>query len=233
MLTTRRARPTLRCLTEDLGLAIPGAATDLGQLDHPWLGELRRIAPVSPQGQKRILSIEYPVVYRLRHSAQRGLTWVDTEHGIVWLCAAHRREHGSDDDAYTWFARLHADTRLLPSADDLLRDRVEAVTRLQHGLRTELLQLMDHAVTRPGSEVTADLGHYLPARAVVLAGDGIEEIWCALSSRATDGSQVRAELRDILFAALESHFPSAIFEVRRDWPGGVLGWWEAVRLGLR
>lgn len=189
-------------------------------------------SPRSP-GQKRILSIEHPVVYRLRHSTQRGLTWVDTEHRIVWLCAVHRREHGSDDDAYAWFGRLHADGRLLPSADDLLRDRVESVTRLQRGLRTELLRMVDHAVLRAGTEITIDLGHYLPARALVLPGDGVEEIWCALSSRATDGSQVRAALRDILFAALESHFPAAVFEVRRDWPGGVLGWWEAVRLGLR
>ena len=75
----RRARPTLRCLTEDLGLGIPGLGDDLGGLDHPWIAELRRIAPRSPQGQKRILSIAQPLVYRLRVSSARGVTWVDEE----------------------------------------------------------------------------------------------------------------------------------------------------------
>jgi hypothetical protein len=71
--------PTIRCLTEDLGLALPWLDTDLGDLEDPWLGELRRIA-------------------------------------------VHRRQEGSDDDAYTWFAKLHADGKLLPSGDDRLRD---------------------------------------------------------------------------------------------------------------
>jgi hypothetical protein len=62
---------------------------------------------------------------------------------------------------------------------------------------------------------------------------GVEEVWCALSSRATDGTHVRDRLRDILFAALERRFPGATFEVRGDWPAGQVGWWEVVRLGLR
>jgi hypothetical protein len=74
---------------------------DLGELEDPWLGELRRIAPVSSQGQKRVLAIGSQLVYRLRFSAERGVTWVDEEHGVVWLCAVHRRQEGSDDDAYT------------------------------------------------------------------------------------------------------------------------------------
>ena len=50
-------------------------------------------------GQKRILSISYPLVYRLRVSSERGAAWLDEE-GIVWLCAVRRREEGSDDDAF-------------------------------------------------------------------------------------------------------------------------------------
>src|SRR6266536_1788868 len=124
----RRARPTIRCLTEDLGIALPWLDTDLGELDDSWLGELRRIAPASPRGQKRVLAIGSPLVYRLRLSAERGVTWMDEEHDVVWLCAVHRRQEGSDDDAYTWFAKLHADGMLLPSSDDRLRDRTSAVT---------------------------------------------------------------------------------------------------------
>jgi hypothetical protein len=29
-------------------------------------------------------------------SSSRGATWVDEKHGVVWLCAAQRREEGSD-----------------------------------------------------------------------------------------------------------------------------------------
>jgi len=66
MVTNRRARPTIRCLTEDLGSEIPGLDVGIGDIEGAWLDELRRIAPVSPQGQKRILAIVQPVVYRLR-----------------------------------------------------------------------------------------------------------------------------------------------------------------------
>jgi hypothetical protein len=229
----RRARPTLRCLTEDLGLDVPGLGVDLGGVDHPWLAELRRVAPRSPQGQKRILSIAEPLVYRLRVSSARGATWVDEEHGIVWLCAVHRREQGSDDDAYAWFASLHASGRLLPAEDDRLRDRAEAVIRLQRGLSAEMLHLVDQALLHKGTELAADLGGYLPCRVLLLASGGVQEIWCALSSRATDGTHVPDRLRDILFATLERHFSDAVFEVRHDWPTGEVGWWEVVRLGLR
>jgi hypothetical protein len=233
MPNSRRARPTIRCLTQDLGLSLPPLDTDLGELDDPWLAELRRTAPTSPQAQKRILSIAQPLVYRLRVSSQRGVTWVDEAHDIVWLCAVHRREEDSDDDAYVWFARLHDDGELLPSGDDRLRDRAEAIIRLQRGLTAELLQLVSDALAQQGKELMADLGGYLPCRVVVLGTGGVEEIWCALSVRATDGMHIRDELRDILFASLEAHFPEAIFEARNDWPTGRVDWWEAVRLGLR
>jgi len=122
---------------------------------------------------------------------------------------------------------------LLPSADDRLRDQVEGVTRLQHGLRATLSQLADDALGQRGTELRADLGDYLPCRVLVLERGGVEEIWCALSTRAVDGSHVLDRLRDILFADLEAHFPGAVFETRADWPTGELAWWEVVRFGLR
>lgn len=233
MQTNRRARPTIRCLIEDLGLELTGFDVDLGEIDDLWLDELRRIAPTSPTGQKRILSIARPLVYRLRVSSFRGATWVDEEHGIVWLCAVRRREADSDDDAFAWFAELHARGQLLPSEDDRLRDRAEAVIRLQRGLAAELLNLVDDALSRRGTEMRADLGGYIPSRVLVQSGGGVEEIWCALSSRARDGNPIDDQLRNILFAGLENHFPDAIFEVRGDWPTGRLEWWEVVRMGLR
>ena len=122
---------------------------------------------------------------------------------------------------------------MLPSQDDRLRDRAEAVIRLQRALMAGLLRLVADALSRRGEELTADLGGYVPCRVLVLDSGGVEEIWCALSSRAVDGPHVRDRLRDMLFAALEDRFPDAVFEVRGDWPTGPVGRWEVVRLGLR
>jgi hypothetical protein len=229
----RRSRPTIRCLTEDLRLELPGLDVDLGEIDNPWLTELRRTAPTSPTGQKRVLAITRPLIYRLRVSSSRGATWVDEEHGVVWLCAAHRRQEGSDDDAFACFADLHARGMLLPSEEDRVRDRAEAAIRLSRGLGAELLRLVDEAVSQHGTELTADLGDYVPCRVLLQDCGGVDEIWCALSTRASDGSHVRDNLRNILFAELENYFPDAIFEMRNDWPTGRLEWWEVVRMGLR
>ncbi len=167
--------------------------------------ELRRIAPTSPDGQKR----------------------------IVWLCAAHRREGGSQDDAYAFFSELHEAGRLLPDEDDSLRDRAEAAIRLQRGLTADLIELLGLALAEPDSEHRGDLGDWLPCRMFVLQGDGVEEIWCALSVRSADGAFVRETVRDLLFAALEQHVAPALFEARNDWPSGAIEWFEVVRLGVR
>ena len=44
-MTERRGRPTLRCLTDDLDLDVPPLDVDLGDLEHPFLTELRRVTP--------------------------------------------------------------------------------------------------------------------------------------------------------------------------------------------
>ncbi|MGO9559864.1 MAG: hypothetical protein ACLPYW_12365 [Acidimicrobiales bacterium] len=229
----RRARPTIRCLTEDLGLTLPDLNVDLGEINDPWLDELRRIAPTSPEGQKRILSVASPVVYRLRVSDERGATWVDDEHGIVWLLAVRRREQGSDDDAFSWFASLHASERLFPDEDDVLRDRAEAVLRFHKLLTRDLLQLADSALATVGKELVVDLGEWLACRMLVLEEGGLQEIWCALSTRGSDGDFVAERQRDLLFAELERYVQPAIFEARSDWPTGDAEWWEVVRFGVR
>jgi hypothetical protein len=229
----RRARPTIRCLVEDLGIDTPPPDVDLGTLAHPFLDELRRLAPTSPQGQKRILSIDFPLVYRLRVSGERGATWVDDERGIVWLCAAHRHEDESDDDAYLLFASLNISGHLLPEEDDRLRDRLEGALRLQKGLTADLLRLVDAAIADKGTEHQADLGDWLPCRVLVVHSGGVEEIWCALCVLGTDGAGVPPPLRDLLFGALAQHLAPAETEVRSDWPLGVTEWFEAVVLYVR
>lgn len=239
MSPSRRARPTIRCLVDDLDIELPDLDVDLGDVEHPLWEEHRRVTPDSPTGQKRILSIEHPLVYRIRVSSHRGATWVDDRviddeaRVIVWLCGAHGREAGSDDDAYVYFADLHASGALLPDDDDLLRDKAEAALRLYRGLRSELLALLDVAISEKGTEKRANLGEWLPCRILVRDDDGVEEIWCALSARGSDGGFVKEELRDLLFAALEAHVAPALFETRNDWPTGDVEWFEVVRLGMR
>jgi hypothetical protein len=220
----RRSRPTIRCLVDDLDVELPGLDVDLGEVEHALREEFVRLAPESPTGQKRILSIEHPLVYRLRVSSHRGATWVDepvveTEDAvIVWLCAAHNREAGSDDDAYVYFAELHASDELLPDDDDRLRDRAEAAIRLYRGLSADLILLLDAALAGRGTEQRAE---------------GIEEIWCALSVRGKADDFISQDLRDLLFVKLEEHVAPAVFETRNDWPTGEVEWFEVVRLGMR
>jgi hypothetical protein len=121
----------------------------------------------------------------------------------------------------------------LPGDDDFLRDRAEAVTRLQRRLRDALVALFDAAATDPGVEHRADLGGWIPARVLVLEGRGLQEIWCALDIRGLDGTFVPERLLDLLFVALEEHMGAAAFEVRGDWPTEKLEWAEVVRYGIR
>jgi len=222
MADARRCRPTLRCLTDDLGADLPGLDVDLGDVRDPLLDELRRVAPTSREGQKRILSVDHPLAYRIRVSSERGATWVDDERNIVWLCAAHRREQDSDDDAYAYFEALHESGELLPNDDDALRDRAEAAIRAQRGLTADLLELLKVALGDKEREHQGDLGGWLPRRMVVIRSAGVEEIWCGLSVRGTDGSFIPERVRDVLFASLEQHVAPAVSEVRNDWPSGVV-----------
>lgn len=230
--SNRRSRPTLRCLVEDLGLELPELSVDLGELEHPWIEELRRIAPRSPLGQKRILSIASPLVYRLRISSERGATWLDHEE-IVWLCAVERREDGSDDDAFVYFGELHTRGRLLPNDDDRLRDESEVALRRYRELEAELFQLADDALEQCGSEVSTDLAGLLPCRVLAIDAGGITEVWCGISIKATSNEIIKAQVRDLLFAALEKRLELVAVEVRLDWPIGEVPWFESVRLGLR
>jgi hypothetical protein len=93
--------------------------------------------------------------------------------------------------------------------------------------------LVDAALADVEHELTADLGDWLPCRALVQSGDGLQEIWCALSTRGNDGNFVSEKQRDLLFAELERHLQPVMFEARNDWPSGDVEWWEVVRFGVR
>jgi len=227
----RRTRVTLRCVREDLGLELPPVEVHLGSLDHPLVAEARRIAPAAPRGQKRILSIAHPLVYRIRHARWRGATWLETDERRFWLCAGALREEGSGDDAYELFATLHAAGRLLPDADDHLRDALEHNARIIDAAATAIPDALDSALARPGSDITIRLGELVDARLhATAAGD---EIWVAIATQASDGRFVDERLRDVLFRLVFEAAEAELWEPRADWPLGELSWFEVARLSLR
>jgi hypothetical protein len=132
-----------------------------------------------------------------------------------------------------WFPELHGSDQLLPIDDDRLRDDAEAALRFHKTLTSDLLKLFDRALADVDHELISDLAGWLPCRALVRSSDGLQEIWCGLSTRGSDGNYVPDNQRDLLFAELERHLHPAMFEGRNDWPTGDVEWWEVVRFGVR
>lgn len=227
----RRTRVTLRCVREDLGLVVPPVEVDLGNLDHPLVAEARRLASSAPRGQKRILSIEHPLIYRLRHGRWRGATWFETEEARFWLCAGAHREEGSGEDAYERFAALHGAGRLLPDDDDRLRDALERNARIIDAAHGAIPNALKEALARRGHDVTVCFGELVDARLhATAAGD---EIWIAIATQAADRRFVDERLRDVLFRLVFDAAGAELWEPRADWPLGELAWFEVARLGLR
>ncbi len=228
----RRTRVTLRCLREDLELEVPPVEIDLGNLEHPLIAEARRLAPAAPRGQRRILSIERPLVYRLRHGRWRGATWLEApEAARFWLCAGAQREEGSGEDAYEIFAALHRAGRLLPDDDDRLRDELERNARIIADGADSIASILADAFNHRDRDVTTCFGGLVDARLHVTASG--EEVWVAIATQATDGRVVEERLRDVLFGLVLEAAEAELWEPRADWPSGELAWFEVARLGLR
>jgi hypothetical protein len=229
--SARRTRVTLRCLRDDLKLELPPVEVDLGGLDHVLVGETRRLAPTAPRGQKRIPSIEHPPVYRVRHGRWRGATWLEPEAARFWLCAGARREEGSGEDAYEQFAALHRAQRLMPDADDRLRDALERNARIIAAAADSIDSVLARAFDRRGHDIAVSFAGLIDVRLhVVVSG---EEVWVAIATQATDGRFVEERLRDVLFGLVLTAAEAEEWEPRADWPSGELAWFEVARLGLR
>jgi hypothetical protein len=218
-------------LREDLGLELPPVEVDLGGVDHPLIAEARRIAPTAPRGQKRILSIEHPLVYRIRHGRWRGATWLESDEGRFWLCAGARREERSGDDAYKHFAALHTAGRLRPDGDDRLRDALERNARIIDTAAAAIPGALSDALAGRGHDLSLRAGELVDMRLhATAAGD---EIWVAIATQAADGGFVDERLRDVLFRLVFDAARAELVEPRADWPLGELAWFEVARLGLR
>ncbi len=96
------ARPTLRCLREDLALAVPRADTPLGEISHPLLARATERFADDQTPHERIAAIDDEVLFKVKAQRWRGAIWVDA--WIPWLVAAGWREEGSSDDFYASLA---------------------------------------------------------------------------------------------------------------------------------
>jgi hypothetical protein len=229
--TVRRTRATLRCLREDLKIKVPPVEVDIGELDHLLIVETRRVAPTAPRGQKRILAIKHPLVYRLRHGRWRGATWLETDAPRFWLCAGAQRDESSGHDAYQRFVSLHRTGRLLPDADDRLRDALERNARIINEATDSIPPLLADAFSNRGHNVAASFGGLVDVRLHIAASG--QEVWVAVATQATDGRFVEEHLRDVLFGLFLEAAEAELWEPRADWPSGELSWFEVARLGLR
>jgi hypothetical protein len=95
----RRARPTLRCLREDLGQALPPADTPLDEIPHPLLAKASERFADDGTPRERIASIDDEVLFKVKVQRWRGAVWM-ADDAISWLVAAGQREEGSPDDFY-------------------------------------------------------------------------------------------------------------------------------------
>jgi hypothetical protein len=227
----RRTRPTIRCLRHDLGIELPTVDVDLGSTEHPLMDEARRVGPTASQGQKRILAIDHPLVYRLRHGRWRGATWLEDDAARFWLLAGAQRAAGSHSDAYEVFVALHAAGELLPNDDDRLRDVFERDARVLTAARAEAPPALVAAAAASETDVVIRFGELVDARVLVSAAG--DEVWVAIATRAADGAFVADGLRELLFAILFEAAGAEVSEPRPDWPSGPLEWFEVARLGLR
>lgn len=233
-MSPRRVRVTLRCLEEDLGIPLPATDTDLGQLDHPLVEECRRLAELAPRGQKRILAIDSPLVFRVSHGRWRGATWVDENHKLFWLLAAEQREEGSLDDAYVHFQSLHDSNNLLPKRDDYLRDRVEEGTRVLAAIKAELPDAITAARKERGADYTVLLLGQVEVVIHVKHDEGIEMVWMAVSALDAEKNVVNVRLRDLVFVVAERILGDAEWEWTAEWPiERELRWFEVARLALK
>jgi hypothetical protein len=87
-----RARPTLRCLREDLQEPVPPADTPLEEVPHPLLAKASEQFADDAGRHERIASIGDQVLLKVKVQRWRGAVWVGDD-GIPWLVAAGQREH--------------------------------------------------------------------------------------------------------------------------------------------
>ncbi|GIH73431.1 hypothetical protein [Sphaerimonospora thailandensis] len=188
------ARPTIRCLREDLGIAkLPPARAALDEIDHPLVHKASAQF-AGETARERIVSVDDNVLFKVKIQRWRGAVWPDNRR--PWLVAAGRREDGSPDDFYAALAErarqarktynsshtpaLATDTytdELLPGPLDDARLRLEeaerSVLRMESCVRTLVVQAL-----LTGHEQREDLAGY--ALAILVRADEGHETYVGI-----------------------------------------------------
>lgn len=234
MAEPRRARVTIRCFREDYGLPLPDASAELLPND-PVIGQVLHNAATFPQGLKRILSVESPLIYRVRFARQRAAAWLEDDLGIIWVLAIGvRKDDSPSDDFYTHVEHLHEAQRLLPSKDDYLRDLIEASARLLKALPSEIACVVSQATGKRGTDFEARLGGTIRVRICVEQEDGLDVVWVAVACLDVHTNPVPDGVRDVIFAHFETALAPAEWEDIGSWRGGAqLRYYECCRYAVK
>lgn len=215
--STRRVRPTLRCLREDLRLPDPPRSTRLDELDHRVLRKAAGLAPAHPRNQVRILEIDDPLVFRFTHGRDRVITWLDEHADILWICGCDLRR---EDTAYDRYLDLHRRGELLPAEEDGQRLEDEALLQLAATIREEVPRWVAQARVEADSEHRFELPGGAPVLVFVRSGT-TEEIWIALPTMLAEDIGLPATVRGLVVATVTETLggpATAECEERSDWP---------------
>jgi len=138
------ARPTVRCLREDLGLPVPPARIPLDEIDHPLLRKAQEQFAAGDTPHERIRAIDDVVLFKVKTGRWRGAVYSGDPEAEVkeWLVAGGTRA-----------------AHLLPGPDDHDRYLIEAATRLARRLNTAVRELVRGSL-RDGHEHAADFAGF-------------------------------------------------------------------------
>lgn len=197
-------RPTLRCVIDDLEIALPPVSTPLAKAvgaveraDAKLVAEFCADEGPAEQG-RRVTTASAAVgrpVFRRRRSDVRGITWYEHDPSaklpdaeivpasIEWMMIVGAR---SDDEIYDDAARVARRGELLPSNDDYLRCHLEHVALIGHVLRDAVDELLRKARAAPNEPMGARFLWGVPARMLVMFEPSIEEIYLAFPRSSGD-----------------------------------------------
>lgn len=199
-----------RCLTEDLNESFEASFEEL-EKRHGIVRAFRRERRAStvgadtlgPAGGSRPLTV-------LRHTHNwRGVTWLDEEVGVVWLCACGWHRSGQTDDAFQQFEALRDDGRIWPIDEDyeaLAADRGEQFVAF---VISDAPRLLATARAAPEIEHVLTIGRE-PVALVVRVIETLEETFVAVS-----GVNLTPPLFQLLLVSL---YPDRRFEEWRPEP---------------
>jgi hypothetical protein len=216
---TRRVRPTLRCLRDDLAAAVPAPSERIDDLAHRVMRKANDLAPAYPANQIRILEIADPFVFRFTHGRDRVITWLDEDRNIMWLCGSDLRR--ADDD-YDRYVEMYGRSELLPAEEDDLRLEDETLLQLAFTIRGEAPRWLAEARQGAGTECSFELPGGAPVLVFVRPGAS-EEVWVALPTMLAEELGIADTVRGLIVATITELLGGPALtdcEQRSDWPTG-------------